>query len=266
MPFRSKESAVGSEFGSAPEATEQSAPRVSPAVRESARFYRVRNRVYTGLLVFVVAAGLPVVGIPFLRHRLADRAQVLRQAMAGGFSKPVVEIVGTNQEPFPTEYEHPVARPNYPKLPAYFSMNTSQPYDVGQVYPPRPAKKAKTARAETEPASAVSAAAAEVQTPAQQETVAEDVQPAYRKGKIEEEVYDLLLKSDSNISGLVKGSNSTLQFKSWDVAKREEDLYWVRLVFVRMPEKTEIECIWQVQLMSKQVVPLNFNAKSIPRA
>jgi hypothetical protein len=241
---------------------------VSPAVEKKLQFFRVRNRVYTALLAFVVIAGLPVLGVPLLRHRLTERVETLRIAVAGGLTKSVTAKVGENQEPFPSEYEHPVAKPNYPQLPAYLNsvMKQSQPYDVGQVYPPKPSRKLKIpagepAAAETAPAQAAAPAQAEPS----QETQSEDAQPVYRQGKMEQEVYDLLLKSDASLASLVQGSNPSYKLKSWDVAKRQEDLYWVRVTFTQMPAQTDMECIWQVQLMSKQVLPLNYNAKSLPR-
>lgn len=247
----------------------QALTTIPTAIRERMQFYRIRHRVYTGLLVFVVVAGLPVVGVPFLRHRLGDRVQVLKLAIAGGYSRMVTAKVGANREPFPAEYERPVPHRNYPQLPAYLNSILS-PSDAGQVYAPRPTRKPKAAP-EAQTAAEMTEKQTEQQTQqaqqAQQTDVpAQDAEPVYRQGKIEQEVYDVLLKSDASVAGLVQDKNPSFRFKSWDVAKREEDLYWVRIIFAQMPAKTDMECIWQVQLMSKQVMPLNFNAKSLPRS
>lgn len=254
----------------APGGEEQTVPA---AILRRMRFYRVRHRVYTGLLVFVVAAGLPVVGLPSLRHRLTDRIRALRVAMAGGYAQTVALDVGENSEPFPAEYEHRAARPNYPQLPAYMNTISGQPVNVGRVYPAPEKKRARAA--ETQSAQVATPESktqpqpqlAQQEQPAQQlDAVSEDAEPVYRQGKLEQEVYDVLLKADANLVGLIQGSNASLRFKSWDVAQRADDLYWVRVTFSQMPAKTDMECIWQVQLLSKQVMPLNFNAKSLPRS
>ena len=59
-----------------------------------------------------------------------------------------------------------------------------------------------------------------------------------------------------------RGATRLCKFLSWDAAGRGEDIYWVRLKF-RSEGKTDIEYIWQVQLQSKQVTPLNYNARSL---
>ena len=250
---------------------EEPAPTTIPAaIRQRMQFYRVRHRIYTGLLVFVVAAGLPVIGVPFLRHRLGDRAQVLKLAITGGYTRMVTARVGENREPFPAEYEHAVPHRNYPQLPAYLNSILNPP-SVGQVSPPRAERKSKAARetqtgVETTPQQAEQPPVQQIQQAQQTDVPPQDAEPVYRQGRIEQEVYDVLLKTDASVAALVQGKNPSLHFKSWDVAKREEDLYWVRIIFTQMPANTDMECIWQVQLMSKQVMPLNYNARSLPRS
>jgi len=249
---------------------EPAATKIPAEIRHRMQFYRVRHRIYTGLLAFVVVAGLPVVGVPLLRHRLGDRVQILRLAITGGYSKMVTATVGENHEPFPGEYEHAAPHRNYPQLPAYLNTIMNPP-SVGQVYPPRAERKPPRAAPQTEAAVEARTQPAEQQPvqqaqPAQEPEESQNAEPVYRQGKLEQEVYDVLLKSDANVAGLVQGKNPSYHFKSWDVAKREEDLYWVRIVFTRLPGNIDTECIWQVQLMSKQVMPLSSGAKSLPRS
>jgi len=52
-----------------------------------------------------------------------------------------------------------------------------------------------------------------------------------------------------------------MKFKTWDAANRQDDVYWVRLKFNN--EGVESEYIWQVKLLSQEVSPLSYNAKSI---
>ena len=249
---------------------DQAWPMIPEVTRERMHFYRVRHRVYTGLLIFVVVAGVPVIGVPLLRHRLGDRVQILRLAIVGGYSRMVTAKVGENNGAFPAEYDHAVPHRNYPQLPAYMNSILSPP-DVSQAIPPRSIKKPKAvaeARAAVETTEKQTEQPTEQQPQAAQqaEVPAQDAEPVYRQGRIEQEIYDVLLKSDANVANLAQDKNPSFRFKSWDVAKREEDLYWVRIIFTQMPAKTDLECIWQVQLMSKQVMPLNFNARSLPRS
>lgn len=251
-------------------------PSASPQAIQGApaatEFYRVRYRFYMSLLAFVVAVGLPIVSIPALKHRLAGRVQTLREAMAGGTIKPAVVRVGENKEPFPSEYEKKFSPPNYPKLPAYFAA--SQGYS-GPVVSPSPAperssssapvRSARTIRIPKVPAAAESqpTSATDAQEQAAADTAGAEAQPKYQQGTMEQEAYNLLMKSNPTISGMVQGSNPALRFKAWDALKREEDAYWVRLTFVSVPGNTDVEYIWQVKLLTKQITPLSYNARSL---
>jgi hypothetical protein len=242
---------------------------VSAKRSERMRFYRVRHRAYTVLLVFVVAAGLPVIGVPFLRHRLADRVQGLRTALAGNYSQSVIAQVGENQQPFPEEYEHPAPDPHYPILPPSFSQPRT--YDVGQIYPAPVPRKARKMAVPSTSGDAVADQQPQPAAPSATDQAADaapaaDADPVYRRGKLEQEVYDVLVKSDPSVTALVQNGNSAVRFKSWDVAKRQEDTYWVRLTFTQKSDNSDIEAIWQVQLMSKQVTPLSSYAKSLPKS
>jgi hypothetical protein len=257
--------------------SESKRSNVPVKIQNRLSFYRVRHRIYVGLLVFVVLAGLPVIGVPFLRHRVSERVQLLRTAISGDYTKLVTLKPGENSQPFPSEYEQPVAKANIPEIPAYI-LDPNQPVTAGKIYL-APKKERKI-----EPASQVPFESRRILRPvppsqAQPEQTVQDqnqetnpseearesAEPNYKQGRLEQEVYDVLLKSDNNLVGLIQGANNSLRFKSWDVAKRAEDLYWVRILFTQLPAGTDMECIWQVQLMAKQVMPLNYNARALPR-
>lgn len=267
--------------GSPQAASSESAaiPEVTRDAQITTEFYRVRNRIYMSLLVFVVIAGLPVVSVPVLRHRLSGRVGTLREAMAGGSIKPVVVQVGENKEPFPSEYEKKSAPPNYPKLPAYFAavQGLSSPA-VGSGSTPgstaspivsaTPLRKTRSIRIpktdmDSEVQSPPTTNAQEQAPAAEQQGAATDAQPKYQQGQMEKEAYDFLLKSNATLSGMVLGSNPKLHFKSWDALKRDEEAYWVRLVFVSVPDNTNVEYIWQVKLLAKQITPLSYNARAL---
>src|SRR5512135_2051432 len=89
------------------------------------RYYALLYRLYLGLLLFVVLVGLPVVGVPALRHRLTSRVAMLREAWSGGGKPavpPVLAKVGENTEAFPKEYEIPLQ--TWGKGPGTFEIGT----------------------------------------------------------------------------------------------------------------------------------------------
>jgi hypothetical protein len=227
----------------------------------SSRFYKARQRIYGGLLLFVVVVGLPIVAVPSLRHKLATRVQLLKTAMSG-VQNPVMVQVGTNHEPFPAEYEKPV--PLAPSIPP-------PPHPVGVFstaqggYIPKRGGARTIAKVATKDAVPSSPASENSEITEQTETTLEsgaEAQPKYQQGKIEQEAYHLLIQTNTTVAGMVQGNNPSLQFKSWDAAARGDEVYWVRLKF--QPEgKPEVEYIWQVKLQSKQVAPLSYNARAI---
>jgi hypothetical protein len=241
----------------------------APSNCSASGFYRIRYRFYMCLLVFVVAAGLPIVSVPALRHRLSNRVQMLREAMAGGKIRPVEVKVGENKEPFPADYARKAAPPNYPKLPPYFAATQGLSGPIVSSTPiPAPAqarsrRSIRIPKISAEPESQPAAADASQASATAQAGATDQDQPAYRQGPMEKEAYDLLLKSNATVAGMVQGSNPSLRMKSWDALKRDEDTYYVRLTFTSLPANTETEYIWQVKLLAKQVTPLSYAARAL---
>ncbi len=236
------------------------------AAWDPVRFYRNRFRFYAGLLAFGVVVGVPMVVLPSLRNRLHLRLQVLRDAAESSGRPAVVANIGENKTPFPAEYVRAVQ----PVLPVTQIPNV--PYPSTSTYRPsqaHPAVSPERKPPERRPTSQGSAGAESSKTPAP--VLVKDTgepgdsgssEPEFRQGKMEQEAYDLLLKSSTAVAGLIGGVNPALKFKSWDAAKISEDMYYVRLTFLR--DNGEAPFIWQVKLQSKQVIPLNFNARSLP--
>jgi hypothetical protein len=223
------------------------------------RFYRTRRYVYTGLLVFTALVCLFIVAVPDLRDRLTTRIRTLRSAIAGE-SRPLVMQVGENTEPLPQEFTRPSPPPSPFGLAAPAPIRRTpegviilSPSDLpkspepvrSRVVTPPPLKKKES-----------------VDQPEPEEEAPASNEPQYKKGKIEQEAYDLLLQSNPAIAGMVNGNDPSLRFISWGATGRGEDTYWVRLKF--LPQgKAEAEYIWQVRLESKEITPLNYNARSI---
>src|SRR5207247_8703364 len=80
------------------------------------RRFRARYQVYMGLLLFVAIAGLPLIAVPVLRHRLSARVQSLREALGPLPIKPTPALAkgGDNRHPCPADLARPgPERPQY---------------------------------------------------------------------------------------------------------------------------------------------------------
>jgi hypothetical protein len=227
----------------------------------SAHFYQVRSRIYAALLVFIVVVGLPIVGIPGLRQRLGGRTLALRQALYGPVPKLTTLKVGENKEPLPEEYktpsavEIPVAKPAPIQLALPASIQ-STPRISKQVIRAGAEQAAEEKPAET--GSSVSSVEAEQQQA--------ESGPKFQQGSVEKEAYDLLLAQNVSVGDMLSGKNPGLQFKSWSAAKQQDEgTYLVDLAFTRLPENQEEHFIWQVNLVTKKITPMSFNARSLPK-
>ncbi|HTY63755.1 MAG TPA: hypothetical protein VMG30_16020 [Acidobacteriota bacterium] len=222
-------------------------------------FYAIRRRVYGGLLLFVIVAGVPMFSVPAFRNRLFTRVHALKVAFTGE-TQPVMVQTNENPGPFPAEYERPAPPPVaqvFKQPPVTIVAAAPQKKETPERV--RPRRTLKIPSVDSAVPSTDENAEPRRPSPAAAES---ENQPKYQQGTIEKEVYDLLLSSNPAIAGLVQGSNPSLKFLSWDVAGRGEDIYWVRLKF-RADGKPEVEYIWQVQLQSKKTSPLNYNARTL---
>jgi hypothetical protein len=226
------------------------------------RFYVVRSRLSTGLLLFIVLAGLPMLSMHSLRNRLSDRILLLRAALSGDI-EPACAQVGSNPGGFPKEYEVPV--PKMLQIPGLQTVERNaktmiapgiarfDPQKVRRELPMPEVPSQETRREPPlEPQPQSIAAASEKQE--------SDVQ--FRQGNGEKNAYDLLLRSSTSIADLVRGRNSSLRFTSWDAAHKGDDVYLVRLKF-QSEGNPDVEYIWEVKLNTSEVTPLSYNAKTI---
>jgi hypothetical protein len=222
---------------------------------------RMRSRVYKGLLLFILLAGLPAISIPKLRNRLSGRIQVLRTAWMQN-EPPSVTQAGASSNPFPQEYERQTDQ-NTDKTQlsavANFLAKHRTPVSEGSpikvikvLQSPKKAARASLAFADNK--------AGEMERASPQDS--SNSIPQYKQGENEKKAYDLVLKSNKTLAEMVQGGNPSLHLKSWGAAYRGEDSYWIRVVFLNQ-EKTEVEYIWQVKLASGEISPLSYNARSI---
>jgi hypothetical protein len=229
--------------------------------KNHAGFDSTRQRVYTGLLLFIVIAGLLLVSIPSLRRRLASRTHELVAAISGE-TKPAGVQIGSNTGPHPELFKapmpsvpHPFTLPQAPEAFNFGGSGNSAPAA------PEAAGKPVLRHAPTHASPKKSDAAEYSENVDNTAPSAEESEVVYKHGQSEQEAYDLLLKKNPVLAGLVSGSNPSMKFKTWDAANRQDDVYWVRLKFNN--EGAESEYIWQVKLQSQEVTPLSYNAKNI---
>ncbi len=224
--------------------------------------YDGSRRFYGALLLFVVIVGLPVVAVPSLRERLSTRVAAIKTAI-GGYVDPVSVEIGEKQAPFPKEYERFAASfpgPGQPlPLDRIFTARTketdSKDYSPPALMTPEPAITGKPV---PEPDSVSE------ETPSGSGAPESDSNDGldYNQGAVEQDAYALLLKSYPKVAEMVEGGDPALHFISWGAVKRGEDQYWVRLIF-KNEENVEVEYIWSVEIESKKVLPLSYNARSI---
>lgn len=218
-----------------------------PRRQRSERYYRVLYRIYFGLLLFVVLAGLPVTLVPSLRHRLSARVGTFREAWsAAGRSAvpPVLAKVGENTQPFPKEYEIPVH--TWGKGPGILEVRMPV-FRPGGEAPAQQETAPDTASVNSEPADPDTG----------EETV------TYKQGDAEREAYETLLQSNEIVAGMVQGKEPSLRLVRWAAAARGEDAYWVDLTFKPVSGGAESHYIWQVNVSSKQVTPLSALARKL---
>jgi hypothetical protein len=210
---------------------------------------RAQSRIYMGLLLVVVVIGIPILGIPSLRHRLYTRIHALYEATGPLASPPIWAKVGENRHPFPAEFERPVVTRSPLSLPGMIDL-TNRVYRPPVTVPPSDAPGAPAPESQSLP-----------------ETSASDEQaaPEFKQGKIEQEAYDILLRSSEPIAALVKGSDPSLRFKLWYAAKRSADAFLVDLIFTQVPDNKEVHYIWEVKVSSKEVKPESHNARALAR-
>ena len=240
------------------------------SLKRRLRRYMTRDLFYMVLAAFVLLAGFSIGAIPSLRHKLTARVFTLRAALVGE-KKPLSAQVGQNPEPLPPEFQRPAPPEQRPiQLPPLERIFTAEKHAPAQsssspspISSPRilhiPGKVAKgeapeentrqAQNTEAGPAGAVNESSSGTEL-------------KYQKGQMEQQAYDLLLKSNPTVAGMVQGSNPSLHFKSWDAANRGDDTFWVRLKF-QSNGNPEEEYIWQVKVQANQVTPLSYNARSI---
>jgi hypothetical protein len=242
------------------------------SMKRPVRSYLTRDTFYVSLLAFVLVAGISMTAIPSLRHRLTARVFALRAAIIGE-KKPLSAQVGQVQEPLPPEFQRPAPaapRPlQLPPLERIFTAEKGKP--MSSSGSSRSHGPLSSTRILHTPNQVARSEAPEENNGAPQNAeggqsgsaaASPGAEIKYQKGQMEQQAYELLLKSNPTVAGMVQGKDPSLHFKSWDAAIRGDDTYWVRLKFQSNGNPDE-DYIWQVKIQSNQVTPLSYNARSI---
>lgn len=223
-----------------------------------ARRRRYHQRIYFGLLIFVVIAGAPMVGVSSLRVRLRTRVQMLRAAVAKEplIPAPAIARVGENHEPFPQEYEHAQVRPYLPKIEAPARSPIRIVIGGNVTTPPAPTGKAGS-KPDSAPTATSAGAGAAPGSPGS------DSQ--YQKGKSQQEAYDILVNSNQVLAGMIKGSDPSLKFQDWAASNMGQDSFNVMVTFIQTSDNVARKYIWNVKVPTKEVVPLSAYAREISK-
>ena len=205
---------------------------------------RIRRRIYGGVLVFAVAAGISLTVIPALRARLFDRIHILIAA-ATDEPQPVITPMGENDIPYPEEFLRPSSSAvvSFPSdEPAQKQRIAVQP-NVASITPP------------------VLLNAMDAGRFAEVEQSDDDDSPRFVQGEIEREAFEKTLAANEKLALMVENGNNELSFKTWSAAHMDGGVYWVRVIFENKPG-ADVEYIWQTDIFSGKTAPLNFNARN----
>jgi hypothetical protein len=83
------------------------------------------------------------------------------------------------------------------------------------------------------------------------------------KGKGQQEAYAVLLQQNKPMADLVANADPNLKFKNWSGIKSEGDAHWIDLVFLNKSDGREVHYIWQVNPVSKEIHPINYQARKL---
>ena len=206
------------------------------------KFDAVRQRFYGCVLVFAVTSAVLLTAVPVVNARLFDRIQIIKTAMTGEAQSDIINT-GENDIPYPEEFMRPAS-----------SAVVSRP-------PAEPARRPATAQI-TPP---VLIGTTGYENPAEvyedDEDDEDDDAPRFLQGDIEREAYEKTLEANEKLAAIVMNGNQVLSFKTWGAARRHGNVYWVRLIF-QNESGADVEYIWQTDITSGSVSPLNFNARS----
>jgi hypothetical protein len=219
------------------------------------------HRVYLGLLLFVVIGGLPILGVPSLRHRLQARVETLRSAWQGKSQiQPALASVGENRAPFPKEYERPPWK--RPEILPKYEPPARAPFHITVGGNPA-AREQAAAGARGRPELKIPQTRTDAEITIAEKAPGSGIE--YRKGKGEQDAYDVLVNSNPTLGAMIKGRDPALKFQDWSAALMGQDSYNVSVTFVQTGDQVVRKYIWNVKVESKTVIPLSAYAREISK-
>ena len=199
-----------------------------------------RRLVYGGMLIFAVAVGILLTTVPAIRSRLFNRIHTLKTAMTGKTQQGIMNM-GENDFPYPDE----------------FMRKGSDP--VVTVQPAEPDRRLLLVQKDGAPLITPPILIGTEGSGSPAYADEDDDSPHFQQGDIEREAYEKTLAANEKLADMVRGGEE-FGFKTWGAARRNGDVYWVRVIF-QNASGDEVEYIWQADISSGSVAPLNFNAR-----
>ncbi|MDR0311431.1 MAG: hypothetical protein LBJ21_07585 [Acidobacteriota bacterium] len=211
--------------------------------RAGKKYDQARRRIYGGVLIFAVAAGISLTAVPALRERLFDRIYILKISATGEAEPEIIIPMGVNDIPYPEEF---LRQPPGPTTASRVHAESARKIivvqsDIPSITPP---VLSGTGSANYK------------------DSKEEDDSPVFQQGETEREAYEKTLAANEKLASMIQGGNPGLSFKTWGAARRGGNIYWVRVIF-QNADGVEAEYIWQADLSSGKTAPLNFNARSL---
>ena len=216
---------------------------MAESVADNKKYDLTRRRVYGGILIFVVAAGISLSAVPALRSRLFNRIYILKTAMTGEI-QPNIAPIGETDIPYPEEFMRP----------ASIAAASRQP--VGPAEKRRVVSQSRGSSI-TPPVLLGAGDAGRIDETEEDD----DDSPRFLQGEIEREAYEITLSANEKLASMTRDGDQETGFKTWGAAQRGGGVYWVRVIF-RNASGDDIEYIWQTDISSGKTAPLNFNARN----
>ena len=207
-----------------------------------------RRRFYGGVLIFAVLAGIVLTAVPEFRDRLFDRIYILKTAITGEIKTDILPV-GESDIPYPEEFMRPRSGAAGAASASAESIKKRSAIVLLNAQPVKP----PVLIGSTDSAKPVPTEVADVSE--------YDDGVKFRQGETEREVYEKTLAVNKKLTALTQGDDPELTFKTWGVAQRDEDVYWVRVIFLNT-SGSEVEYRWVMNIASGKSTPLNFAAKS----
>jgi len=253
---------VSSESRETQSAEKRPSENISAATRERMRFFAFAQ-IYTGLLVFVVVAGIPVIGVPALRHRLAVACRCCgppcRRICQNGCAQN-----GRNEMPFPPNTTHR-GEANYRSSRVHECLPSGSQSIQGECMKPGTPKNGKSGCAQRR-----MPGANQPQPQTQQARrhragrgTLGDAEPVYRQGRMSRKC---TMSAEIGFESRKPHQGTTFVHFSLDVASRAMTCTGCASFSSQLPAKRQWSVFGRFQLMSSRGCPPSLQREVLPKS